>query len=394
LKCITDRTWAEIDLDKLEYNYNQFSSIINTKSTKIMAIVKANAYGHGSIDASKLFEALGAGYLGVAALDEALEIRNSGVQTPILILNHASSERNFQIVGNNVTSTIFSTEQALLLNDTAKSLNKTAKVHVKVDTGMTRVGVNFEDAANFVQQLSNYTHLEVEGLFTHFSTASDYSLYDQDNSFVELQFKRYMQVIDTLKSLGIHIPLKHVCNSGAAINYPHMHLDMIRPGISLYGYYNSVEVEECKLDLQQPMTVKSQIIRLNSVESGVHVGYGRTFTTKRKSLLATIPVGYADGFSRTLSGKVSALVNGEFAPIVGTICMDQCVIDVTDMTTDLKIGTEVVVLGCQGDKTILAEDLGNLMGTISHEILCMISRRVPRKYIQKDKPSYLQNYLI
>lgn len=384
-----NRTWAEVDIDNLIHNYNQFVSITKTSGSKIMTVVKANAYGHGAVAISKVLESIDVCYLAVASLDEALEIRKSGVKSPILVLSYISLSRSEEIIKNDITATVFQIKQARELNNWARSLNKKLKIHIKIDTGMTRIGFNFEDATHSILEILKCEYLELEGMFTHFSSADEF-----EEKYTNIQFEKYMKIVEELKSHEINIPIKHVCNSAGSISYPKMHLDMIRIGISLYGCYPSEEVDKNKIHLKPVMSLKTEVIRLNEVERGVSVGYGRKFITDRKSKLATIPIGYADGFSRSLSGKIKVLIKDELVPVVGRICMDQCIIDVTDIEGEVKIGDGVVIFGTQNNKTISTEFISQLIGTVNYEILCMVSRRVPRYYIKDGKIYDVQNYLI
>lgn len=381
------RTWAEVNIDNIEHNYNEFRRLI--PKGKIMAVVKANAYGHGAVSIAKTLIDAGADYLAVASLDEALELRNSLITAPILVLNHVFPTKNTQIVEFDLTQTIYNYDCAKSLSEVATSLGKTAKVHVKVDTGMTRVGIHWEEAKNVISRISKLPNIIIEGLFTHFASADE-----TDKKYTNLQFDRFMDVVEDLIKEGINIPLKHVCNSAASIQYPHMHLDMIRPGVSLYGLYPSDEVNTKILDLRPAMAFKTQIIRINDVKDGIGLSYGRIFTTKRNSKIITVPVGYADGYTRMLTGKARVLVNGQLAPVVGKICMDQCMVDVTDIKGDINLWDEVVLFGEQGGRNILADDLGNLIGTINYEIVCMVARRVPRFYLKKGKSLWSENYLV
>ena len=390
------RTWAEVDLDCLIHNFNAFRQAVEKsgqggKKAGIMAVVKANAYGHGAVTVAKTLVDAGADYLAVATLDEAIELRKADITTPILVLSSISPDRNGEVIRYGITSTIYFYEAAKMLAKAALKRGKTAKIHIKIDTGMTRVGFDWKTATENILEVAKIRGLEIEGLFTHFATADE-----ADSDYTKMQFERYMQVAQGLKQSGLAIPIKHVCNSAAAINYPWMHLDMIRPGISLYGCYPAGEEgqEKEKIVLKPVMSFKTEVIRVREVDEGTSVSYGRIFTAKRKSCIATIPVGYADGFTRMLTGKASVLVKGCKAPVVGKICMDQCMIDVTGVPETVEIGDEVVLFGTQAGNRILADDLGNLAGTINYEILCMVSRRIPRYYLCKGKMIGSENYLL
>ena len=395
MECRPDRTWAEIDLDRLVYNFKQFISITqiagSLKQAKVMAVVKANAYGHGAVTVAKTLAKAGAGYLAVATLNEAVELRDAGISLPLMVLNYVAPQRSMELLRHGVTATVCSPEAAEILSDAAIRCEKKAKVHIKIDTGMTRVGMNWNTACEGVKTISKMPGLEIEGIFTHFSSADE-----SDHPYTEMQFERYMCVVEALKKNGIEIPIKHVCNSAAAINYPWMHLDMIRPGISLYGCYPAGEqgIEKQKIEIKPVMSLRTEVIRVNEVDAGVCVSYGREYETTRKSRLATIPVGYADGFTRLLFRKAFGLINGHKAPIVGRICMDQCVMDVTDMPGGIGVGDTVTLLGEHQGSRIAADDLAASIGTNNYEILCMVGRRVPRYYYRGCELVGTENYLL
>ena len=390
-----NRTWAEVNLDNLIHNFNEFVRITKrdcpSDRAKIMAVVKANAYGHGAVTAAKALIEAGSDYLAVAALDEALELRRADIKTPILVLGYIAPYRNKEIILNDITAAVYSVHNAEALSRAAAECGKKAKIHIKIDTGMTRIGFKWDDAVQSIKSIYDMQGLEAEGLFTHFSSADE-----SGNPYTEMQFERFMRVVDGLDKESIVIPLKHVCNSAAAINYPRMHLDMIRPGISLYGCYpaGGQESEKQKIDLKPVMSFKTEVIHVNKVGADVFVGYGRTYKTKRESTLATIPVGYADGFSRMLSGKACMIIKGHKAPVVGRICMDQCVVDITGIPNKVADGDEVVLIGEQKSQSISADDIAGMLGTINYEVLCMISKRVPRYFFKGEQITCVENYLI
>jgi alanine racemase len=354
-----------------------------------MGVVKANAYGHGAIEISRALLDSGADYLAVASLDEAIELRRATITSPLLILGYVNPSRVEEILKYDLTQTVYEESLANALSDAAVKSGKRVRIHVKIDTGMTRIGVNLNEAKNFILKIAKLPNIELEGMFTHLATADE-----SDGSYTHMQFERYLCLAEELKHNGLEIPIKHVCNSAGAINYPHMHLDMIRPGISLYGCYPSAEVSRDKIDLKPVMSLKTEVIRVNEVQPGVRISYGGIFTTKRKSRIATLPVGYADGFNRTLTGKASVLINGQYAPIVGKICMDQCMADITDLSDRVRIGDEVVLFGKQKENEILTDDLASSIGTINYEITCNVARRIPRYYIKDGKFTGIENYLL
>lgn len=388
-----NRTWVEIDLDNLIHNYREFTRILSVhlpqKKVKIMGVVKANAYGHGAVTISRALLDAGADYLAVATLDEASELRKAGIQAPLLLLNHIDVDQCDSAVQFGLTQTVYHQNQANAISEAAVHNKKQVKVHVKIDTGMTRVGLKWDEAANEILKYARLPGIELEGIFTHFASAEEL-----DGTYTKMQFERFMWLIGELKKSGLEIPLKHVCNSAAAIRYPQMHLDMIRPGIALYGCYPSDEVEKSSILLKPTMELKTKVIRINEADAGVSVSYGRIFTTQSKTRIATIPVGYADGYSRLLTEKAKVLINGQTAPLIGKICMDQCMVNITDILGEVEVGDEVVLFGQQKEKEILPEDLGRLMGTINYEIISSVARRVPRYYIRDGKYASSENYLI
>jgi alanine racemase len=384
-----NRAWAEINLDSIAHNVREIRKLTDSKA-EIMGVVKADAYGHGVMEVVRTLLDNGVTRLAVSMLDEAIELRNKGIDVPVLVLNYTDPQRADEIINNNVTQTIFSHDLAEALSKAAVKLGRTVKIHIKIDTGMTRVG--FKPGYSAVKdtvRIGKLPGIIVEGLFTHFASADE-----RDMSYTGMQFERFMSICSELGRIGLHIPVKHVCNSAGIIEYPSMHLNMVRPGIILYGMYPSPEVNKKKISLKPAMSLKANVILVKDVEKDTPVSYGRIFTTSRKSRIATIPVGYADGYSRVLSGKGKVIVKGEYAPIIGRICMDQCMIDVTDIKTEIKAGDEVVLFGEQNGRKISVEDIAAKIGTINYEIVCLIGRRVPRVYIRNGEIIKVLNYLI
>ncbi len=395
MKYKLNRTWAEVDLDSLVHNFNEFVRITKTtgraERVKIMAVVKANAYGHGAVTTARTLVEAGADYLAVATLDEAIELRAADITAPILVLSYVTPDRHEEIVRYDILSTVYQEDTALALSETALKRGKTAKVHIKIDTGMTRVGFSWNTAAKSIGAISSMRGLAIDGAFTHFASADE-----PDTGYTRMQFERFMHVAQQCGRMGIEIPHKHVCNSAAAIHYGEMHLDMIRPGISLYGYSPSGEDGDLagRISLRPVMALKTEVIRVNDADGDVCVSYGRTFRTARKSRIATLPVGYADGFSRMLSGKAAVLIGGRCAPVIGRICMDQCMADITELPGNVSVGDEVVLFGAQGGSRITADDVARQLGTISYEVLCMVAKRVPRYYFKNQEIIGAENYLI
>ncbi|HHY24099.1 MAG TPA: alanine racemase [Clostridiaceae bacterium] len=384
-----NRAWAEINLDNIAHNVREIRKIVN-KRAEVMGVVKADAYGHGVMEVTRTLLDNGVSRLAVSMLDEAIQLRRNGIDIPILILSYTDPVRAEDIINYNVTQTVFSHDLAEALSDAAVRLGHKVKVHIKIDTGMTRVGfMPGYNAVKNVVAISKLPGIIIEGLFTHFASADE-----KDKSYSYMQLERFMSICTELQRIGIHIPIKHVANSAAIIEFPEMHLDMVRPGIILYGYYPSSEVNKHKLLLKPAMTLKANVILVKEVENNTSVSYGRVFTTKRRSRIATIPIGYADGYSRLLTGKANVLINGELAPVVGTICMDQCMVDITDIDGNVKVGDEVVLFGKQMEKEIKVEELANLIGTINYEIISVVGKRIPRVYLHNGEISNVLNYLI
>ena len=378
--------WAEIDLDAIKYNIDSIKRRVDTK--ELIAVVKADAYGHGALDVSKTLVENGATKLAVAVITEAMELRHGNINTPIMILGYTPLEFAADLINYDIEQTIFDLEYAKKLSEIALNLGKKAKVHVALDTGMGRKGFLINDnRLNEILKISSLKGLEVVGIFTHFATADE-----SDKNYSNKQYKKFTDFNEKLISKGVNIPLKHVSNSGAIIDMPNTYLDGVRAGIVLYGYYPSEDVLKQNLDLKKAITIKTQVAHVKILDKNEYVSYGRKFKTERKSIIATLPIGYADGYSRALTGKAKVIINGKFAPVVGTICMDQCMIDVTDIG-DVHVGDEVIVLGKDKDLKFDADDMAKAMGTINYEVLCMIKQRIPRVYIEDGKVKSIRNYI-
>ncbi len=363
-------TYAHIDLSAIKDNIREIKKVIPS-STKFMAIVKANAYGHGAVEVSKAAEESGADYLGVATLGEALEIRAASVRTPILVLSETPQQYVERLIDASVTQTVYTLEMAQALSDTARQKGKKAKIHIKIDTGMGRVGVLHKQAVELICKINDLPNVFIEGVFTHFSKADD-----KKSSFTDKQFKIFTDIIAKLKGLGIDPPIKHAANSAAAILYPHTRLDMVRIGIAMYGLYPFVKGR--KIKIRPALSFKSKVIYLKKVPPGTTLSYGGTFVTKKNTCIATLPVGYADGFFRSMSNKGSVLIKGKKYPIVGRVTMDMTLADVKN--DKIEIGDEAVLIGSQKNKSISADEIAGLDNTINYEVICSIGKRVPRVY--------------
>ena len=376
----------EIDLDHLVNNIQEIRRHVGN-DTLIMAIVKANAYGHGAATCGRVFLENGADRLGVSVLSEGVSLRKAGILAPILLLNYTPPSQYKELLEYDLIQTIYSYNDAKLLSDEAVNLGKKAKIHLKIDSGMHRIGfLPDECSIETIIDIIKLPNIEVEGIFTHFAKADE-----TDKSHTKKQFENFMWVINRLDDLNIDIPIKHASNSATIIDLPEYKLDMVRPGIILYGYYPSEFVNKKAIDIKPAMTLKSSISYIKDLEEGEGIGYGQTFITKRKSRIATLPIGYADGYSRMLSGKAYVSINNKPASIVGSICMDQMMVDITDIgKVDIK--DEAILFGYGHENHPKVEELAQELGTINYEILCMIGMRVPRVYIKNNRLIYIEEY--
>lgn len=381
-------TGLEIDLDNLAYNMKQVAKIVK-EGTLITAIVKANGYGHGAIDVAKVFLENGAHRLAVSTLEEGIELRKGGIDVPILLLNHTFPERYDDILYYDLIPSIYRYNDAIELSKEAVKLEKIVKIHIKIDTGMGRIGfLPIEDSIKDIIEISKLPNIEIEGMFSHFARADE-----EDKSHVKEQYKRFSWVTDRLEENNIYIPIKHISNSAGIMDTPEYNMDMVRAGIILYGYYPSDEVMKDRLKLKPAMTLKSYISNIKIVEEGAGIGYNQIFTTDRRSVIGTIPIGYADGYSRILTGKGEVSIHGKRVPIIGRICMDQMMLDLTDID-DVKIGDRVVLFGHGDESYPSVEEVAKTLGTVSYEIMCMMGRRLPRIYIKEGNISNVVNYIL
>lgn len=382
------RTWVEISLDALAHNVKAFRHLLPEK-IELMAVVKADGYGHGATEVAREALACGVSYLAVAFLDEAIELRRNGIMAPILVLGF-TSEEGFQLaLEHEVTLNVYRMDNLLKLAALIAGTHHKAKIHIKLDTGMGRLGLpNQEDVIALIEQALQLQGIEVEGLFTHFATADE-----ADKSYSRAQFERFDRVVKYFAGKKIAFPYLHTGNSAAAINLPGLTYNMVRLGISMYGFYPSEEVGREKINLQPVMSFKTTIVMLKEVPKGTGISYGVIYHTQaEEEHIATLPVGYADGYSRMLTGRIQVLIGGQRVPVVGKICMDQCMVNVTGLA-EVELDDEVVLFGRQGNEVILADELAQVLGTIHYEIVCMISRRVPRVYLRHGEVIKVVNYL-
>ena len=370
------RTWAEINLNNLEHNYRALRAML-PPGCRFLGVIKANAYGHGAIQVARRLEGLGAEYLATACLREAMELRDAGgIDAPILILGYTPPEFARRLIEYRFTQTVFDLDAARALSQAAVRAEQTLKIHIKVDTGMSRLGflcdeAHMAQAVEAIAQVCALPGLEPEGIFTHFADS------DGDEAYTMLQFTRFLDILEALQARGLTFPIRHCANSGAVLNFPCTHLDMVRPGIALYGHYPAPSCQG--LDgpgLLPVMSVKSRIASVKWVPAGTTVSYGRIHTLARDTRLAVLPVGYADGLFRRCSDQLSMRIGDQWAPIVGRVCMDMCMLDVTDLP-QVEQGDVVTVFG--EDAPI--ETAADLAGTVQYELLCAVSPRVPREYL-------------
>ena len=382
------RTWAEINLDNLKKNAENIRSITKPDA-KIMAVVKADAYGHGYRECCRALLKSGVDSFAVAMTDEAKELRRSGFSVPILILGATlSREEAFDIVEYDIMPTIYNYEYAKCVSDVATALGKTAKIHLKIDTGMSRLGfVAGEDNSEAVEEILKIyklPNIEIDGIFSHLACADE-----KDRENTEKQLALFLKFVSDLEAVGVNIPCKHIANSAAIMMYPEAHLDMVRAGVILYGMYPSEDVDKSKLSIKPVMSLKSRITLIKETEEGMGVSYGKTYITDKKTKIATIPIGYADGYTRCLSHKAKMEAGGKICSVIGRICMDQCMIDVSDVH-NINIGDEVTIFG---DGLITADNVADWMNTINYEVLCLVSKRIPRIYKEKGREVFTVNYL-
>lgn len=387
------RAWTEINLDALANNIKNIREYVKPE-VRVMGVVKADAYGHGFTEAVNVLLENGADFLAVACIDEAMQIRKSGIDSPILILGYTAAAYAERLVQYNIIPACFDYEFASAMSKAAVKLRRTAKIHIKIDTGMGRIGLRYTEndeenqkTIDTLLKIAVLPGVEIEGIFTHFSVADD-----NDDDYTKLQYNRFKAICDRLKDNGLDVPIKHCCNSAALIRFPEMHMDMVRPGIILYGHRPSDYVDCGKLHLKPVMEFKAKITHIKIVDKNTSISYGRKYTADTKRKIATVSVGYADGYSRTLSGKAKVIAGAKLCEIVGNICMDQCMIDVTDVN-NIAIGDDVILFGKSDDIELPVESLAEKMGTISYEILCNIGKRVPRIFMQNGRITGSHSFL-
>ena len=369
------RTWAEINLDNLRHNYESIRAAL-PENCRFLGVVKADAYGHGAPTVARLLQSCGADYLAVSCLDEALELRDGGITMPILILGHTPHEYTGTLINNDITQTVTCLAKALEYSAEAEKLGKRLKIHIKLDTGMSRLGflcsgAHFDEGVQNVIDSCRLPGIMPEGVFTHFAVSDDPGEISSEE-YTRAQFALFTSVIDAVRERGgISFPIRHCANSGAVVNFPEMALDMVRPGLLLYGYGDNTG----RLNLKPCMRLVTTVSTIKIYEPGTCVSYGRRFVTERRTRMGVLGIGYADGLPRLISNKCSFAAGGGYAPQRGNICMDRCMVDLTDLP-EVDVGSEVEVFGEHNDINLLSD----AACTIPYELLCAVSKRVPRVY--------------
>ncbi len=386
------RTWADVSLDNLAHNYSMLRSRVPA-DCKFLGVVKADAYGHGALPVSRRLSELGADYLAVSNIEEAVQLRRGGIRLPILILGYTPPFYAEDLVDMGIRQEIHSMEYATQLNHALEGSGKRLKAHIKLDTGMSRLGFfGYENAETpeQIKLISRLDNLLLEGVFTHFPSADSYD--PSDEAFTRLQFERFTGMVDALAACGIHFKLRHCCNSAATLLHPEYALDMIRPGIATYGISPSEELEG-RFDLRPLMSLKTMVSQIRDFKPDVPVSYGRTYTTPGPRTIAVLTIGYADGLSRSLSNRICFLLHGKRVPVVGRICMDMCMVDVTEVP-EVRVGDEVTVFGTENGVSLPIDDMARAMGTIPYEILCDINKRIPRIYLDGEQRLEILQYIV
>ncbi|MEG1724293.1 MAG: alanine racemase [Anaerovoracaceae bacterium] len=370
--------WAEINLTNLDYNIKSIKEKVGPNK-ELIGVIKADAYGHGSVKCAEVLRENGVKTFAIATLQEAITLREAGVKEPIIMLGLTPDMYADTIIEYDITPVVCDSANAKALSDAAAKVGKTVSGLIAVDTGMGRIGYiadNTDFAISDVKEIAALSNFKIKGMFSHMSTADAL-----DKTYSHQQEAKYNNFYNALTAAGIEIPFRTLANSASIMELPSIHFDAVRPGIILYGCYPSDEVDKNQLSIKPVMSIKANIVHLKDVPADFSVGYGRKYISKKPSKVATIALGYADGYPRPYSAHAKVIVNGVFAPIAGNICMDQCMIDVTDVP-NVKVGDEVIVMGTDGKNTILADDIANATGTINYEITCALGQRLPKVYVK------------
>lgn len=379
--------WAEINLDNLAHNLKEVKKVVK-EDTIITAVVKADGYGHGAVQIAKTLLDNGADRFAVATLSEAIQLKKVYPDIPTMVLGYTPVYSSEEVIKYGIIQTVYTFDQAYGFSKAAKDMDKEVKLHIKIDTGMRRLGFEVEESSiEDIKKIYELPNVYLEGIFTHFAVADEV-----DKSFTREQIRKFDYICDNLESKGIDIPIKHVSNSAGIIDLPEYNYNMVRAGIMLYGLYPSEDVNKNNVELKEVMSLKARVSHVKELDEGVGISYGLVYETPQKSKIATLPLGYADGFTRLLTGKAKVVAKGEKVPVVGRICMDQCMIDVTGL--DVNRGDEVILFGSDGKMTISINEVANKLGTINYEIVCMIGKRIPRVYIQKGEIVNIKDQLL
>ena len=381
------RIYAGIDVDALKYNVEGIKRC-KAESAMLMGVIKANAYGHGAKVFAHELDRMGFDWFAVATVDEGIELRRDGIEQPILVLGYTCEAQYPDMVQWEITPTIYSLDMAKAFDAAAAKAGKVANIHIKIDTGMSRIGfLPGEESLDEIEKIHELRHLRIQGMFTHFACADM-----RDKTHVGHQIEKFHQMIDGVRQREIPVEIFHCSNSASIMELPSEHMNLVRAGIILYGLYPSNEMEEKRLPLKPVMSLYSHIVHVKEVPEGVTVGYGATYVTGRPTRIATVPVGYADGYPRSLSNRASVLLHGRRVPIIGRVCMDQFMVDVTDMP-QVSVGDVVTLIGQDGEEILSVEEISEMAGSFNYEFVCDVSRRVPRVYIKNGKPVSVVNYL-
>lgn len=379
------RVHANIDLDAIYKNVSNAKALLKP-GTKLMAVIKADAYGHGAKQVAETIDSIVDAY-GVAILEEGIELRKAGIDKPILILGFTPEPLYEAMIKYDISTTVFQLDMAEKISAAAGRLGKQAKIHIALDTGMSRIGFKQdEESLEVIKKIAKLPYISIEGCFTHFARMDE-----EDKTKSMIQFKKYMDFVEKIEGCGIELPIKHVSNSAGIIEKQEVNLDMVRDGICVYGLYPSDEVNKESLELTPAMEIKSYVSFVKELEPGVEIGYGGTYTTERETRVATIPVGYADGYPRALSNKGHVLINGMSAPILGRVCMDQFMVDVTDID-NVEEGTMVTLVGRDGDENISIEEISEMSYSFNYEFVCDVGKRIPRVYYKGGKVVETKDY--
>ena len=379
------RVYADIDLDAIYENVKNAKALLK-KDTKMMAIVKADGYGHGAVEVARQIDELVDAY-GVAILEEGIELRKAGFTKPILILGYTPKPLYPAMIRYDIATAVFTMEMAKEISDTAVAMHKNANIHIKLDTGMSRIGFAItKESKEIIEQIAKLPGIEIKGCFSHFARMDE-----KDKTKANEQFAKFTKMVNALEKDGVDLGIRHISNSAGIMETPEVQMDMVRNGICLYGLYPSEEVQKERLPLKPAMELKAYVSYVKTLEPGVEIGYGGTYTTTKKTRVATIPVGYADGYSRCLSGKGSVLIHGKKAPILGRVCMDQFMVDITDID-NVCVGDRVTLFGKDGDSCITIEEISAMAHSFNYEFVCDIGKRIPRVYYRHGKVIETKDY--